>query len=148
MKLLATQSELKAIRTICGDFEKLASMILATAGDDTFYYTPAKEAYKVIIKRLRENGSIPDWSEVISDPSISEDTRKILKASRELPAVSKDKVNSIITTLDKYRKLRGLVNMAQNVLDSIEDKSVDLDELIEHTSDALTKARARGDAKT
>lgn len=148
MKLLATNSELKAIRTICGDFEKLASMILATAGDDTFYYTPAKEAYKVIIKRLRENGSIPDWSEVISDPSISEDTRKILKASRELPAVSKDKVNSIITTLDKYRKLRGLVNMAQNVLDSIEDKSVDLDELIEHTSDALTKARARGDAKT
>lgn len=148
MKLLATQSELKAIRTICGDYDKLASMILASAGDDTFYYTPAKEAYKVIVKRLRENGSIPDWSEVISDPIISEDTRKILKASRELPAVSKDKVTSIIGTLDKYRKLRGLVNMAQNVLDSIEDKAVDLDELIETTSDQLTKARARGDAKT
>lgn len=148
MKLLATQAELKAIRTICGDYEKLSSMILATAGEDTFYYKPAKEAYKVIVKRLRENGSIPDWSEVTADPSISEDTRKILKSSRELPAISKDKVASIVTTLDKYRKLRGLVNMAQNVLDSIEDKAVDLDELIENTSDALTKARARGDAKT
>lgn len=148
MKLLAIQAEMKAIRTICGDYDRLSSLLLAASGPDTFYFKPATEAYRVIVKRLRDNGTTPDWSEIQSDPSISEDTRKILKASKELPAVSREKVMSIITVLDKYRKLRSLVNMAQNVLDNIEDKQVDLDELIENTSTALAKARARGDAKT
>jgi replicative DNA helicase len=148
MKLLATQAELKAIRTMCGDYEKLSSTLIAATSKESFYYKPAAEAHRVIMERLREKGTTPDWTEIIADPSISEDTRKILKSSKEVPAVSREKVSSIITTLDKYRKLRGIVNLAQFALDNIEDKQVDLDEVIDHISDALVKVRSRGDAKT
>lgn len=148
MKLLATQAELKAIRTMCGDYEKLSSVLIAATSKDSFYYKPAAEAHRVIMERLREKGTTPDWTEIIADPSISEDTRKILRSSKEVPAVSREKVSSIITTLDKYRKLRGIVNLAQFALDNIEDKQVDLDEVIDHISDALVKVRSRGDAKT
>lgn len=146
MKLLATQAELKALRTICGDYDKLSSLLLGATSKECFYYKPAAEAYRVIMTRLRDNGTTPDWTEIISDPSISEDTRKILRTSKEIPAVSKEKVLSLVSTLEKYRKLRGIVSIAQQSLDSIEDKAVDLDEVIEALSEGLVKVRSRGDA--
>jgi KaiC/GvpD/RAD55 family RecA-like ATPase len=101
----------------------------------------------VVIKRVRETGYAPDWTEIVSDPIIGEDARRILKNYTEPGAGTREKVSSLLTTLDKYRKLRALVNMSQHVLDSIEDKAVDLDELIATTSDSLTQARARGGAQ-
>lgn len=148
LKLLATASELKAIRTICGDYDKLSSTILAAVGPDSFLYAPAQDAYKRIVKHLREQGSVPDWTDVINDPAIPESSRKILKGYKDSPAVGREKVTSILSTLDKYRKLRGMVKLAQHVLDSVEDTKVDLDELIQVTGDDLAKTRARGDAQT
>jgi replicative DNA helicase len=148
MKLLSPQSELKAIKTICGDYNTLASMLLGSCSPESFYYKPTSEAYRVIVARLRENGSIPDWSEVVNDLSIGQSSRKILMTTKEVAAVSKEKVASIVSTLEKYRKLRGVVQMAQNVLDKIEDDKLDLDELLDTASDELAKARTRGDAKT
>lgn len=147
MKLLATSAELKALRTICGERDRIASQMLALVGKDSFYYKPSAEAYKLIMSVVKETGNPPDWSQVIADPSIGEDARKILKGTSETPAISKDKVSSIAKTLDKFRKLRGLVAMAQTVLDNVEDNQVDLDELIESTSESLVKVRSRGDAK-
>lgn len=147
MKLLTTASELKALRTICGNSTKLSSMVLGSTSHETFYYRPAADAYRFVINRFRETGNAPDWTEVVSEPSIGEDARRILKNYSEPGAATTAKVSSILSTLDKYRKLRSLVNMSQHVLDSIEDKAVDLDELIASTSDALTLARARGGAQ-
>ena len=121
--------------------------MLAAVGKDSFYYKPAAEAYKLVMTRLRDTGNPPDWSQVVSDPSIGEDARKILKSTGETPAISKAKVQSMATVLDNYRKLRGLVALAQTVMDNVEDKQVDLDALIESTSDSLVKVRSRGDTQ-
>lgn len=116
--------------------------------EESFYYKPAAEAFKFIHNRLRTQGDVPDWTGLTGDPSISEDTRKILRSSKEEPAISKAKVQSIVDTLEKYRKLRALVEMAQGVLDRIEDKELDLDDLVEDTTNKLTAARQRGDTGT
>lgn len=120
--------------------------MISLVGKDSFYYKPTSEAYKLILAVVKETGNPPDWSQVVADPSIGEDARKILKGTTEIPAISKDKVASIAKILDKFRKLRGLVSMAQTVLDNVEDNQVDLDELIEATSESLVKVRSRGDA--
>lgn len=149
MKLLATQSELKALRTICGDLDKVSSLMMAQVSAASFYYGPAVEAYKVIRSRFNETGSAPDWSEVTADPKIAESARKILKACAETPAQGKEKVSSIASTLDKYRKLRALVEISNNIANSVEDKALDLDELLETTSQQLAAARvaSSGQAK-
>lgn len=146
MKLLTIQAELKALRTICGDLPKLSSSILGSVNADSFYYNPVVEGYKSVMRSVKATGSAPDWIDVISDPGIAEDARKILKGYIEPPAISKEKAAGLVSTLDKYRKLRALVKLSQNVLDNVEDKSVDLDELLDATSESLAKARSNGSA--
>lgn len=147
MKLLTPQTELKALRTICGDYEKISSLVMAQLTSESFYYGPAASAFKVIRRRFNETGSAPDWSEVISDPSINEAARKILKSCKEEPIRNSQKVPSIIDTLDKYRKLRALVNLSNDIANAIEDKALDLDKLLEETTQKLAAVRVVSNGK-
>lgn len=141
MKLLAPQAEIKALRTICGDLEKISSLMMAQVSQGSFYYTPAVEAYKVIRRRFGETGSAPDWSEVVADPTINEASRKILKTSKETAAISKEKIVSVAATLDKYRKLRALVKISEGIANGVEDKALDLDALLEDVGQQLAQVR-------
>lgn len=148
MKLLAVSAEMRAIRTMCSDNERVANLLIGAASPTTFYYNPAREAFKVIMKTVRSAGSVPDWSDVCNDPSIKEEYRKILKDCKELPIRSSDKAKSVLRTLDKYRKLRGLLDMAKTIYDNVEDDKVDLDELMEDVTDQLTHVRVAASSKS
>lgn len=146
MKLLTTSAELKALRTICGDNTKLSSYVLASVSKEYFYYRPVQDAYALITRRLRDTGHTPDWSEITGDPSISEDSRRILREYEDGGVASQEKAQSVLGVLEKYKKLRSLVGMSQTIQDALQQKVVDLDSLIESTADSLTLARARGGA--
>lgn len=148
MKLLSTSLELKAIKSICSADERTASHLLAGLAKDSFYYKPTKEAHGRILSLLKSRGSLPDWSEICNDPAISESTRNVLKASEEKPLRSfkRNKVNGLLHTLERYRQLRGMLQLADTTLKKLEDENVDLDSLMDEASSKLADVRVKRQA--
>lgn len=142
MKLLSIQAELKALRTMCAP-GKLGSLMLASCKPEHFYYNPAKSAFTRILQQVRAEGGAPTWAELISDLTISEEHRRVLSAHKEPPEKN---YKSVVRVLSKYAKLRGLINLANGIMDAVEEKTLDLDSLIDTVSDQLTTVRI-GSAK-
>lgn len=141
MKLLSIPAEIKAIRTICSDFEKVSGVVLASTDEHSFHYPPAREAYKLIRKTMYESGEVPSWTELIASPALSEQIRKVLRGVKDTPMTDAKKAPGLVRTLDKYRKLRSLLEVAETISNSIEDDKVDVDELLDQASEGLAKAR-------
>lgn len=147
MKLLSIPAEVKAIRTICSDFEKCAGIVLSTTSEHSFHYPPAKEAYKLIRKTMFDSGEVPSWTEVISSPALSEQVRKVLRNVKDTPMTDDKKVPGLVRTLDKYRKLRSLLEVTETLSNGLDDDKVDVDELMDQASAGLAKARINSSAK-
>lgn len=148
MKLVNSQLELKAIKTLCSGKEKISGDLLAGLTVESFYYEPTKESFRQILKAVQSNGSIPDWDAVCSDPAISSKNRRILKAYDGSPIRNTEKAASVKKGLERFRQLRGLAAMGEKIYEIPESEKVDVDELLEELSDDLLKVRSRIDAKS
>jgi len=144
MKLLSVELELKTILSICQSPDSLASILLGRVSDEHFFYEPTRAAYRRLSSLVRTKGTIPDYSEICADPVIPEDNRQILLASKQREAQSKEKLDSMVSALEKYRKLRLLFHNAEKTIEALTEKKLDLDIILEKNSRALMRARSTG----
>lgn len=147
MKLLSVNLELRAIKSLASSDERIRSRLLAALKPDFFYYDPAKEAYNRIVGLVRNRGIFPDLPDLVSDPVLSEETRKIISSSKQKILTNKTQLVSMLESLDKYRKLRGLYHNAEQTIRDLQQPSVNLDKLIERNSDALMEVRTSVNSK-
>ena len=145
MKIFSPASEIKAIRTICESDPKLSSKVLSQLGDDFFYYDPTKEAHHRIRVLLKASGELPSFSDICNDPTISEDHRKILSKTKEVAVTTEKATGTLINTLQKYNKLRKLYFMSERIQTSLDKDKVDLDDILEDTSNTVSSIRIRSD---
>ncbi len=147
MKLFSIPSELKVLRSICEAKESISGLLLASVVDQTFHYNPCLVAYRRLLYIVRKDGNIPDYMEICSDPAIEEDARKILLKNDQAVIESKSKALSVLKVLEKYRQLRGLVQLFEDGFKSLDNDKVDVDKIIDETADRLSYVRSRMDAK-
>lgn len=150
MKLVNPPSEIRVLKTICGGNAKLASRVLNSLGDDSFFYEPTKEAWQRIRSQMKTHGEIPSWDDLCADPSISEVNRTLLRKDQQkaLSGASEEKVNSTLRLIERYRQMRKLLDMSQEIMDSLEDESADVDKLLDAAGSALMSARTRADTRS
>lgn len=150
MKLLNANSELRALKTLCEGGDKLASRILNAVGLETFYFPPARDAWRRVQSLLKSQGEIPSWNDLCADLAIPEQHRTLLSkdTQKPLPASAKGKVDSMLKTLDRYRQLRALAAINERLVTALEDEAVDLEELMDEVSEDMVKARTKADAKS
>lgn len=150
MKLVNPQAEIQVLKTICDGERKLGSRVLNALGDDSFYYEPAREAWLRLRTQIKVHGEIPSWSALCADPALAEAHRTLLKrdAQKLLRAASPDKVNSTLRVIERYRQLRGLLQMSQEIMDSLEDESADVDKLMDAAGAQLMGVRTKADTKS
>lgn len=142
MKLLSILAENQALVSICRSPSAISSKILASISAESFHYPPARAAYNQLVKILRAEGEIPSWHTLCSSPELPETIRKILKAVSVDALENVGKVASLVSTLEKYRKLRILLNAGRLILDSLEQESVKLDTLLDNATELLGRARS------
>ncbi len=143
MKLLSVQSETKALISVCKSTASISSMLMAALDENSFHYPPAKRAFAQIIRHMREDGELPSWDVLCATPELNESTRKTLRAIAVKPLQDPKHVRQLVRTLDKYRKLRSLLDTGRLIMDSLEDESVDVDSLLDKASAGLVTARIR-----
>lgn len=146
MKLLSVSAELRAIKSICSAPTKTSSRLLAVLQPTHFQYPAAKEAFMLIRKQAKQSGEVPDWTTLCNEPALDVSTRRALKGTSE-EVIDYSKIRSLVNVLEKYRKLRTLLDAGKKIMDTIGGEKANPDELIDTLGTMLTNARINTDAK-
>lgn len=139
MKLFSQPLEVEALKAICCGDQKTSSALLGTLADDYFFTDVGKEAFARIQHVASERTKIMSWSELVTDPCITEANRDLLKA------VSTSDIKDykgIVGNLDKYRKLRLLAEISEDITNKLTSDKVDPDEILTTMSKTFIKAKS------
>jgi replicative DNA helicase len=141
VKLVSRELELRVIKTICAvKSQKEAAKLFSSVKVDSFYTKPGKECFNRVVTLLRERGELVGWGELCVDPVISEQARDKLKLFKE-KSIPAEKVDRAIQVLDKYRRMRSLLQLSQDIVKSLEQKSIDVEALSDRAAKTLLEAR-------
>lgn len=154
MKLFSTSLELKAIKSMAvshGDGSKVdvnkatlvSSFLMASMDESFFHYEPCKAAFNRLITVSRKRSKIISFDDLIEDPALNEEYRDILREFKKKPARTQDAARDLLDQLDTYRKTRHLYYMSKNVIDKLKEPEVDVDALLDETTDRLSHTRSR-----
>lgn len=145
MKLISPALEKKAIRSICSSPKLVAGRILASLNEEYFHYDPIREAFKRISRIAKRTGEVPSYSELTTDTSLSEESRKALLRNKEARVKSKKSATKLVQGMDRYRKLRGLYFNSNETLDLLQQDKVDLDDVLTKATNNLTRLRTNAE---
>ncbi len=153
MKLHNVDLELDVLYSICQSDSKVKSKLLATTGPKYFYNVATNDAIKRVLALVRVSDEIPTFSELVSDPVLSETTRKQLKkyekkvAKEESGPIKEKKVRRRLKQLQQYYQVRELFFLSEAINKSLQGEKVDVEALLEDTANKLTNTRVRRDTK-
>lgn len=145
-KLVSTKIELAALRGLCSPNKKISGKLLAGLDETYFYNDEAVDAYKKIRNIITNAGEPPRWHHLLEDPSVSEDTRAFL-GHNKIKIKKIGQAETAVKILNKYRQLRGLYFLGEDLIDKLQKKKVDESDLIDAVSDSVAKIRANKSLK-
>jgi replicative DNA helicase len=154
MKIYSQTAELRAIKTITAKSSKKAiegyiskdsldagSFLLASLDGSYFHYEPCKLAFERVLFLVKKRSLIITFQDLIEDLSLNEEYRDILREFTKKGVTDMRDAKSLLTTLEKYRRARILYFSAKDILDKLKSPEVDIDKLLDSTSNRITEAR-------
>lgn len=141
MKLIATSTELAVLKAATSRNLALAGMALSSVDDSYFANKYTRMAYRQVLKAVSGSGAVPSWTELLDDPGLEEPVRIKLRKAEIEKIRSTDDLNRHVNSLNKYRQLRGLFQLSEEVVLNLNKKSVDPDTLLTEIADSVVKLR-------
>ena len=141
-KLLNPKLEKRALKTVCSNLE-LKEYTIARLEINHFYWPVSLEAFKRIKTLLNKKGEIPDWQNLLSDPTIRDESRNLLNRKKITPCKSKKEVDSLIDNLEKYKIRRGLWFNAEETVNSIKNGNFEDEDLLNKNRERITQIQSK-----
>ncbi len=143
LKIQSPKLELQAIYAVSTAKPDIKVRLLAKINDEHFFHAPAKKAWRRIKTLIKARGEPPAWDDLVEDPSLDTDTRSILSVYESSRRVrTPDDVTALVDSLERYRRIRGHVEMAESIADALEsDSGYDPDAVDETINAQIEKAR-------
>lgn len=146
MKLFDQTLECIAIKSICASpSENVRALLLGSLDATHFHYEPCISSLRRLKKMASSRAKILSWSELLSDPALDEEMRDLLREEKAAVCKSQNRATSLIERLEEYRKIRGLYFMAKGITESLLKSSVDLETLLNETTNTLSGLRLSRD---
>ena len=142
MKLYSQRSEIQLLKTLGCDSlsDKQRLSLLGKVDKTMFHLQPTKQAYSRIRAIAQKKMEVLDWEELLQDAGFSTEYKEVLQESDVKPIKNAKKAKSLLGTLDRYRKIRGLYNIGKDISEYLTQDSVDVDEVFDEVGNALNKA--------
>ena len=146
-KIVSTKAELEALRGLMNQDKAIAGFVLSSIDESYFNETVSKEIYNKVFDAIPKDSEPTQVNHLINDPELSQDAIDFLSSGKDYK--TKEEAEKSIRLLNKYRQIRGLYELAQDVSREIEENAITVDKIIEKASDQLTKVRqTKGDENT
>lgn len=138
MKLYSQALEIEALKAICCGDAKVSGAVLGRLDDSFFFTEIGKEAFARIKFIAKERTKILTWSELLTDPCLSEELRESL---RSVDSDFKGDADGVVNNLDSFRKSRILFDMSENISTALTQDKLDVDEVLTSISQMFVKAK-------
>lgn len=145
MRLYDGKLELAIIKSICESDKKFQNKLLSQVTKDHFYHDPAKEAISRILTIIKSSDETPSYTELCSDPVISESNRKLLRKNDSELINDEKRTAKAIKVLHKYYQARNLYQLSETINKALQEEKVDIEKLLEKSALDLGNARIRKD---
>ena len=144
-KMYSQKSEIRCIKTLTTPDipeNKRMRILSSITSSDYFNYPPCKAAHGRIMTIVKKKSEIITFSELIEDPVLEKDFREILTNAENIePCGSAKEIRHMVDTLEKYRKIRAVYEIASKAMNGLNEEKFDIDIIIEDLTDGITKAR-------
>ncbi len=142
IKLASPKSELAVLRGICSKDKKIAGTLLQGI-DQNFFYSPESiEVYETVKKIMADTGESPSFKLLLEDPDLSKEARQHFRESQPTIQSIVD-AKKAVQVLEKYRKRRGIFNLALDLANQLKAPKIDVDSVLHRTSNAISVIRAK-----
>lgn len=131
MQLYNPILEATIIRAICTSDSIDAGKILANITEDSFYDESSKGAYQFVKQQALNDGQLPTWQDITTNPDLSESVRNFLTGTETRKVTKKAQLDKLIESASKYEKLRKLFFNADSIINTISGETADIDELVQ-----------------
>lgn len=142
VKFASPRAELAVLRGIVSKDRKIAGTLIASTDESYFFIQESVELYKAFKKQMAESGEAPTYKLLLDDPELSEEARSHLKNSQPTIETIQD-AKKAVRILNILRQRRGLFNLAANINNAFQQSKVDIDDLLEKTSQGLGVVRTK-----
>lgn len=120
-------------------------MALSSVDETYFANKFTRVAFRRLTKMTEADGSVPTWTELLDDPKLNEEIRQKLRKSDIEKIRTTTILNRQIRSLNKYRQLRGLFQISEDVVTNLNKKSVDPETLLTEIAESVVKLRQSRD---
>ncbi len=142
MKLHNSDLEMSVLYSICEGDNKVKTTLLAYVTPDYFYNDYANEAIKRIFSIVKKAEEAPSFSELTTDPVLSESTRKKLKKYKG-EVITDRKYKRRLKQLQEYHQVRELYFMSERLNKLMQGEKIDVEQALEDAADDLARIRTK-----
>lgn len=144
MQIHSQTAELRALLTVTSKKipEEQRTLWLGKLNKDHFHTPVMRQAFDRITTLARKRFQIVSWKSLVEDPSLDEDIREILAETKEKACAKRSQMRDTVDTLEEFRKIRVMRDVANTIYESLEGTSVDADKLLNTVTQQFTKATA------
>lgn len=142
MKIVSVKAELAVLRGMCQRDKKIAGTLIQNIDSSYFHNPESVELFESIQKHIGDEGTPPTYRLLLEDPDLSDEAREHMRESQATITTIKD-ANKATRILGNYRQKRGLVNLAEMITHEFSSSKMDLDDVLQRTSDAITTLRSK-----
>jgi replicative DNA helicase len=142
-KLFNSVSEAVAIRGMCSRDAKISGYLIGQLREDYFYNEESQELYRAVMEHYSTKGTTPTFGLLKEQLRVSEDARDFLKSGEIPPITSTESAQSVVNSLDEYRKTRLLYSFSKGILQALEKPKIEVDKILLKASERLTRIHTR-----
>ncbi len=145
-RLFHANSELRILRTLTEtDNKRIAGQIFAAVDPDSFHTDPCKEIFNLVKSHANKKATILKWDDLKHNLKLSKTTREKIRSYKRSSLKTKERVSRMLDRLHEFRQSRLMYYMARNVSRKLDGKTINPEELLEESSNFITKARTNSD---
>lgn len=146
MKTTSPPMEITAIANLCNGLSDIRAFLMGSLKSEYFGVPAAEEVYSRIDSLVRMGKEIPSIPILLEDPVLSEESKDLIRNYRKFKRFkSVDEVKPLLEELQTYRKIRVCYTCCEDTLRLLQEKSVNVDKVINLYEQSALKARANTD---
>lgn len=144
MLLYSQELELRCIKTLTNAKipEDIRGALLGGLNVSHFHSPPCVAAFNRICTIAKKRTELMDLEDLLEDPALHEDFRKILKDTKVGSCKNKKQIRQLLERLNEYRKIRIVYSAADNALNTLEGDNVDIDKLLASITEKIVSANS------
>jgi replicative DNA helicase len=148
MKPFSAALEFRVLRTLAqGKESKHVGYLFSSLDEHSFHTESAKEIYNRLTTIARKRSIMLNWSDLVSDPALTEKVREKITLYRKEPLKSRKNIDLALERLNEFRQLRMLYQGASMTFTALNQEKVNTAELVEKVTEFVASARSSNDSR-